>query len=164
MYLLDANVLKEAKNRYYQFQVCPGFWDWIRRESSVGRVASIDAIRTEIEAGDENDPLRIWVRDDSPLNFVAPDASTLEAMRKVVRWVMAQDYEEKNLSAFLGKADPFLVAHAMAHDGVVVTQEAYVPANSRKVKIPNVCEAMEVEWMNCFQMLNREKARFILER
>ncbi|PMD04330.1 DUF4411 family protein, partial [Brevibacterium paucivorans] len=26
MYLLDANVLIEAKNRYYAFDIAPGFW------------------------------------------------------------------------------------------------------------------------------------------
>lgn len=29
MYLLDANVFIEAKNRYYGFDLAPGFWDWL---------------------------------------------------------------------------------------------------------------------------------------
>lgn len=28
-YLLDSNVLIEAKQRYYDFGVCPGFWEWL---------------------------------------------------------------------------------------------------------------------------------------
>ena len=26
-YLLDSNVFIEAKNRYYAFDICPGFWE-----------------------------------------------------------------------------------------------------------------------------------------
>lgn len=29
MFLLDANVFIEAKNRYYGFDICPGFWRWL---------------------------------------------------------------------------------------------------------------------------------------
>jgi len=28
-YLLDSNVFIEAKNKYYRFSLCPGFWDWL---------------------------------------------------------------------------------------------------------------------------------------
>lgn len=28
-YLLDANVFIEAKNRYYGFDFCPAFWNWL---------------------------------------------------------------------------------------------------------------------------------------
>ena len=30
--LLDADTLIDAKNRYYDFDVCPGFWDWIDQQ------------------------------------------------------------------------------------------------------------------------------------
>jgi len=29
MFLVDANVLIEAKNRYYAFDIAPGFWAWL---------------------------------------------------------------------------------------------------------------------------------------
>ena len=29
MFLIDANVLIEAKNRYYAFDIAPGFWYWL---------------------------------------------------------------------------------------------------------------------------------------
>ena len=29
MFLIDANILIEAKNRYYAFDLAPGFWDWL---------------------------------------------------------------------------------------------------------------------------------------
>lgn len=31
MYLIDSNVLIEAKNRYYAFDIAPGFWTWLEQ-------------------------------------------------------------------------------------------------------------------------------------
>ncbi len=35
-YLLDANVFIDAKNRYYGFDFCPGFWDWVDLAHAMG--------------------------------------------------------------------------------------------------------------------------------
>jgi hypothetical protein len=29
MFLLDSNVFIQAKNFYYGFDICPGFWKWL---------------------------------------------------------------------------------------------------------------------------------------
>ena len=34
-YLLDANIFIQAKNLYYNFDICPAFWDWLDRENIV---------------------------------------------------------------------------------------------------------------------------------
>ena len=34
----------------------------------------------------------------------------------------------------------------------------------RKVKIPNVCIGLDVPYVSTYQMLSRERARFILDR
>jgi hypothetical protein len=163
MYLVDSNVLKEAKNRYYAFGICPGFWDWLRLGSGNAVLASVVKIRDEINDGDPDDELRLWINNGQPLKFLAPDSATIDAMKEVTRWVMTRNYDEKNRAAFFAKADPLLIAHAMAHQATVVTQETYVPGNSKKVKIPNVCEAMNVKCINCFEMLKMERARFTLQ-
>jgi hypothetical protein len=58
-------------------------------------------------------------------------------------------------------ADYWLVAHALAHRFTVVTHE--VPSESaRKIKIPNACLGLDVQFVTPFQMLSRERARFVL--
>ena len=37
-YLLDTNIFIQAKNEYYGFDLCPGFWDWLERQNKVGQV------------------------------------------------------------------------------------------------------------------------------
>ena len=62
----------------------------------------------------------------------------------------------------MAAADSYLVAHAHAQGHVVVTHE--LVANSRKnVKVPNACVEMGVEYINTFEMLRREQARFVLK-
>ena len=62
---------------------------------------------------------------------------------------------------FLQTADHYLVGQALAAGYTVVTLED--PANSRrKVKIPNVCTGVGVSWIDTFDMLRLEHARFVL--
>ena len=57
-YLLDANTFIQAKNEYYGFDICPGYWDWLERENTAGNVFSIDRIGDELKQG--NDQLATW--------------------------------------------------------------------------------------------------------
>ena len=40
MFLVDSNVLIEAKNRYYAFDIAPGFWRWLDIAHGKGRACS----------------------------------------------------------------------------------------------------------------------------
>ena len=161
-YLLESNTFIEAKNGYYDFAVCPGFWDWILAKHAAGDVFSIEKIGQELTAG--TDELAAWVVRSGSSLFLAPDAATIEQMKRVTEWVMKQRYDEKSRAKFFSKADPFLVAHAAAHGHTVITHETKVGDDSHKVKVPNVCDAFGVKWMHSFSLLKMEKARFVLAR
>lgn len=60
IYLLDANVYIEAKNRYYRMTVCPGFWDWMDLQFASGQVSSIRMVFDELSKND--DALSEWVK------------------------------------------------------------------------------------------------------
>lgn len=160
-YLLDANVFMSAKNAHFGMDFCPAFWDWLRIEYSAGRLFSIEKVRDEIEAG--GDELRGWASSMGDEFFIKPDASTIPALGTVSVWVAGQSsYSAAAKTTFLQVADYFLVAQALAGRHVVVTHER--PANSRNiVKIPNVCLGVGVKYINPFEMLRRERAKFVLE-
>ena len=46
-----------------------------------------------------------------------------------------------------------MIAQAVADGSAVVTLETEVPANSQKVKIPNVCNQFNARHINTYQML-----------
>lgn len=55
-YLLDANVFIEAKNTYYGFVLCPGFWNALIVQHQKRNVFGIDRVLAELV--DEADELR----------------------------------------------------------------------------------------------------------
>ena len=61
------------------------------------------------------------------------------------------------------KTDGYLVAHAKAHGMTLVTHEKLVGYDSKVIKIPNLCQQFDVEYINIFEMLRRLEVRFVLE-
>ncbi len=54
--------------------------------------------------------------------------------------------------------------HALKENAIVVTKEEKVTAiNTTKIKIPNVCEKMNVPWINDFQLILELGIRFKCE-
>lgn len=160
-YLLDANVFIQAHRLQYGFDFCPAFWDWLVEQNRTGRVASIERVADELKAVD--DELAEWAKARGDGFFLKPDSDVLASVRIVRDWVGDQGYDAAAVSTFLQIADYLLVAHALALQWTVVTHE--IPAETvRRVKIPNACVGLGLSWMNPFQMLRRERARFVLDR
>lgn len=155
-YVFDTNTLIEAKNRYYSFSVCPAFWDWLLLERRRANVLSIAAIRDELKDADAKQ----WAA-ANPGFFDANDDSR---MGEVSNWVYAQTrFTPAARSEFLRKADARLISYALARGYTLVTQEVSAPKSMKTVKIPDVCKALRVPWINTFDVLEALSARFILD-
>lgn len=159
-YLLDANVFIQAKNLHYGFDFCPAFWDWLLEQNAEGRVYSIERVEYELTAG--SDDLAVWAAQRGSGFFVRPDATILPALRSVSAWATGQSYDPAAVSTFLQIADYYLVAHALAYSQTIVTHESASPSTKR-IKIPHACIGLGIQCMNPFEMLRRERARFVLE-
>lgn len=158
-YLLDANVFIQAKNLHYGLDLCPAFWDWLSAQNAAGNLASIEKVADELHAGE--DELSVWAAERGEAFFLPPDDAVLPALRTVSAWASNQDYEPAAVATFLQVADYWLVAHALAYGFVIVTHE--VPADTiRKIKIPNACIGLGLRSVSPFEMLRRERARFVL--
>lgn len=158
-YLLDANVFIQAKNLHYGFDFCPAFWDWLHMANTSGALFSIEKVGDELLAG--TDELSAWAERQGAALFVLPDASVIPALTTVSTWATTQNYEPAAVATFLQVADYWLVAHALSHSFAIVTHE--VPAQtSRKIKIPNACLGLGIQFMTPYEMLRRERARFVL--
>ena len=158
-YLLDSDTFIRAKRLHYGFDFCPGYWDWLVTAYSDGRVLSIERVRNELLAG--QDELSEWVRQQGPGFFKPPDISTLPAFGQVAEWLSEQRYTVSAIRTFTQVADYSLVAEALAGHHTIVTHE--VPSNStRRIKIPDVCIGLDIGCITPFDMLRREQARFVL--
>ena len=162
-YVLDTSVLIDAKDLYYGFELCPGFWDWLDQEIAAGEVMSIARVRRELL--EREDDLTAWARRQPPGFFRAEDAGSAAAMTRVSDWAVAGDFRDDAKRAFLDKADSALVAYALAYGHTVVTHEVHNAgnANERKnIKIPTACLAFDVPSELAFPWLRRRGARFVL--
>lgn len=159
-YLLDANVFIQAKNLHYGMDFCPGFWDWLIETNEQNRVFSIEKVGDELEVG--NDALATWASERGGAFFLKPDPAMLPALGSVSSWVTGEGYEPAAVNNFLQAADYYLIAYAAAHQHTVVTHEVAAPS-SKRIKIPNVCIGLQIKCMNPFEMLRRERVRFVLK-
>ncbi|TAK84273.1 MAG: DUF4411 family protein [Betaproteobacteria bacterium] len=160
-YVLDSDVLIQAKDENYPFDICPGFWDWLDRQYAAGRVHSVQAVREELERG--NDELGEWAKARRDSFFLLVDERTSGAMAAVSGWVQAGDFRDDAKRIFLAGADPWLIAHALAHGHTVVTREVHIEGEKRNVKIPTVCKALNVPSMRALDMLRKERVQFVLK-
>ena len=158
-YLLDANVFIQAKNLHYGFDFCPAFWDWIDIENEKGNVFSIEKVRDELLAGD--DELAEWAKARTTEFFLPPTPAILPSMGIVSTWASAGTYEQVAVNTFLQVADYYLVSHAHAGQFTVISHETTSPS-VKKIKIPNACIALGVKVMSPYEMLRTERARFVL--
>ncbi len=158
-YLLDADVFIRAKNLHYGLDFCPAFWEWLVAENAAEKLFSIEKVGDEVQA--VADELSTWAAERDASFFLRPDADVFPALAAVSTWAGGQRYEPAAVNTFLQVADYYLVSQALAGRHTVVTHE--VPsASTRKIKIPDACIGLKIKCMTPFEMLRRERARFVL--
>ena len=161
-HLLDANTLIEAKNRYYGMAICPGFWQWLLLKSEALALASITPVMEELTKG--NDDLAGWAKGNSGFFHSTTDEETQLAFGQITELVADRAHRMKigAMEEFLAGADPWLIAKAMTTGATLVTHEVLNRDAKRKFIIPNICEQLNVPFLNTFELLHRLEARFVL--
>lgn len=160
-FLLDSNVLIEAKNRYYAFDFCPGFWKCLIGHYNSGELCSIDYVRQELLRG--NDELAEWVKNEVPNEFFfdTQEDDTRKKYREIILWVQRNpQFFDLAKAGFAAAADGWLLAYAQVKNLVVVTQEQLSPDARKTVPIPNVCEQFGIEYEDTFFMLKTLGVKF----
>jgi hypothetical protein len=159
-YCLDANVLIQAWQKYYSPKICPDYWDLLDYLGTQNVVFMPEMVYDEIVRTD--DDLSKWLKKSK-----IPIKKIDEQVTKCLKEVYSADPNHKFLvdnTKARSLADPWVIAHALREKAVVVTKEEKVTAlNSTKIKIPNVCEKMNVSWINDFQLIEELGIKFKCE-
>lgn len=161
-YCCDSNVLITANNTYYPVDVFPVFWEWLlQRHDDVGTISWVYRELMDKVGGDN---LSDWASEHKDSGFFRSDDDSEEIQMRyaeIVNFVDGMVVPPPEQKAhFLDKADPWIIAYASVRGCTVVTLEQLVSADSKKIKIPNVCREFEVPYMNTFDMLKSENAFF----
>lgn len=153
-YCLDANVLIQAWQKYYNPKFCPDYWNILNELGESGKIFIPELVYEEIIRTE--DDLSKWLkRSKIRINKISQPVTIL--IRNIL-----EDYPSlvDNTKA-RSLADPWVIAHASHENAIVVTKEELVTAtNSTKIKIPNVCENMGITWINDFQLVEELGIKF----
>ena len=162
-YLLDSDVFIAAKNSYYAFAICPGFWDSLIHHHGAGDVCSIDRVRGELLAGRKTEDLVQWVKKQLPPAFFVDtdEEAVTHAYGQGMLWVQRNtQYFDQAKAKFATEADGWLVAHAMVHGVTVITNEQPRPQSRNRILLPDVCTQFSVVFKDTFAMLHDLAVRY----
>ena len=163
MLLLDADVFIAAKNRYYAFDICPGFWKSLVHHCDTGEIRSIDKVRSELLAGRPTENLAQWVQTELPIDFFldTSDADITSAYTDIMLWAQRNpQYQDNAKAKFATEADGWLVAYAIASGAIVVTNEQPRPGSRNRILLPDVCAQFGIPYEDTFFMLKHLKIQF----
>jgi hypothetical protein len=171
-YWLDADTFITAKNSVYAFEINTTLWAWLDTQLNAKNVKSPARVFKEIMAFKKDDPLKQWAnarKDDGMC--VEPDKKVSECLGKIADhlWTAEvlhpktrkaqQRYKSAQIEVFSRGADAFVIAHAMADGGTVVTFESALYPDSQKIRIPDICAHFSVPCINLVQLLIALKAK-----
>lgn len=159
IYVVDSNFFIQAHRFSYPLDVAYSFWRKIKQLAFDGNIISIDKVHNEIF--DKNDALEEWCINNLPDTFFKDSSGSLSAYSRVVSWAysMNSHYMPKAINEFLDAdaADAFLIAYILLdpQNRIIVTQEVSQPEIKRKIKIPEVCNAFNVQFVNIMDMFRQ---------
>ena len=156
-YCLDANVLIQAWQKYYNPKFCPDYWKILNELGKAGRIFIPELVCEEIVRTE--DELSSWLKGSKiPVNKIS------EPVTVCLQRIYLANPVHKNLvdnTKARSIADPWVIAHALHENATVVTKEERVTAlNSNRIKIPNVCDNMGIQWINDFQLVDELGIKF----
>jgi len=162
-FLIDSDVLITAKNRYYAFSICPGFWESLLHGHSIGRLHSIDRVRQELLNGSPDDDLVQWVGQSVPATFFhsCGESVVVDAFREIMLWAQRHgQYTDAAKAKFASGADGWLVAYSRVKGTTVVTNEQPAPDSKKEIKLPDVCNRFSTSYADTFAMLRSLKMQY----
>lgn len=151
-YWIDSNVLIQAKAGPYKFDRVPEFWMFLAVNFESGVIRSSEFVYKELTI--VNDDLGKWCksRRQTSLNTKI-DEEVQRCYVTITDYIEQLPLTKHNVNRrneFYACADGWLIAHAMAEGGIVVTHET--PRDNGKIKIPSICDALGVKWINLYDM------------
>jgi hypothetical protein len=152
-YCLDANVFIQGWNDYYSMDLCPEYWEILDRLAQENRIFAPIEVKKEIEKTDDN--LAKWLK-ARPYFFQEITIEVQENLRKI----MAAHSRLVDSIKQRSVADPWVIAFAMAEKAVVVTKESPSSTPTKRIKIPDVCHALNVPYLNDFDFAREVGIRF----
>lgn len=159
-YLVDTNFLVQAE-RYYPQDIFPSFWERLRENIEDGTIALHVTVLEEVYKNE--DDLADWMKSVPKFTPVEISEKAFNKYLELCAWAKdpRQGYSQAAIATFEDNhhADAWICAECAVSGFVLVTNErrSNTPNN---VKIPNVCDAFQIECMSVFDFMRLKNFKF----
>lgn len=153
-FILDSDTFIRAKRTHYPFDFAMPFWNALLRYGKEGIICSIDKVYNEITYG--NDELSEWIISFKESIILTETNEILSNYSKLINWVAQNEqYNQNAKDEFYDseRADAWLLATALTYNKTIVTHEVFNQSITKRVPIPNVCKAFNIQYIDIYQML-----------
>jgi phytoene/squalene synthetase len=133
-------------------KLCPEYWDILDRLAKQGVIFSPVEVKREIEKTE--DDLAKWIK-DKPYLFKEITTEVQEILREIMakHGRLVDSIKQRSI------ADPWVIAFAIC-EGAIVVQKEGLSGSRKRPKIPDVCQALGVAWMDDFRFAEEVGIRF----
>ncbi|MBR0092477.1 MAG: DUF4411 family protein [Lachnospiraceae bacterium] len=147
LYVMDACAFIEAAHNYNMIKKSfSHIWSTLEALIDKGFLISSTEVLDELK----DDDLKQWARNHRECFFDL----TQDIQEKASEILDRFPNLIKLRSSSNSNADPFLIATAVIHNGCVVTNERLGDENTKDYRIPNVCRALGIPYMNLRDFLD----------
>jgi hypothetical protein len=148
-YSIDTSAILDGWVRYYPPDVFPHVWEKLDRMIGRGELVATEVVLAELEK--KHDEVYKWARERKDM-FVAIDLRIQAAVKKILRRHKKLIDERK---AGPG-ADPFVIALAQVEGYAVVTGEKPSGSPEKRPRIPDVCKALGIRYLNMLELFREQ--------
>ncbi|RYX83397.1 DUF4411 family protein [bacterium] len=154
MLVVDSNFFIQAHRSTYPLDVAKSFWQKVSELAHNGKICSIDKVKSELFTN--NDLLTEWCQENLPDNFFVDSSPVINSYRIVIQTATARipAYNQRALDTFFDaeEADAWLIAHGLFSSLSIVTHETSEPQKINRVKIPDICNLLNIRTLTTIQM------------
>lgn len=154
IFLLDANVLIDAKRLYYLFSSVPEFWEWLTYQGGQGNIKI--PLETYEELSKGNDDLATWIKRKEVKNsLLLKEEVKIDCVQRVIKEGYSDDLTDVDVER-LGN-DPLIIAHALQPSNnnqrcIVTTENSKPSRKGANRHIPDVCNSLGIKCCNPFEL------------
>jgi len=157
VYSLDTNIFIHAWNDYYAPDQCPEYWEILDQLALDQQIFCAEEVKREIDRHD--DDLASWLK--ARPHFVHEITADVQQNLRAILDRFPRLVDSKKHRSI---ADPWIIAHAIAREAVVVTKELPAGPHARAPKIPDACNHFRIRWLNDFELARELGIRFSARR
>lgn len=154
MYCIDTSALIHGWRRDYPPDVFKSLWEQLDQLIRQCKLFSSIEVLLELERG--GDDIYNWAKKRKHI-FLEADEEVQKVLAAIVDKFPLFVPQDSSDGIW---ADPYVIAIAASNKWTVVTGEKAVGPGAKRLKIPNVCQAIGVECIDFLKLIRKEGWRF----